>query len=660
MIIGTAYYPEHWNRERWETDCRLMREMGMNAVRIGEFGWSVIEKEEGKFDFTLYDEAIALLSQYGISVILGTPTAAPPAWLCQKYPDIYMEDRTGIQRGFGSRRHYCYNHKGYRAASAEMVSAMAEHYKDNSNVIAWQIDNELGCEDEVRCYCEDCRAEFVKWLKAKYLTLENVNKAWGTVFWSQTYTEWEQIQLPKQTVVDSYTGYGHNPGLLLDFARFSSDSLIVFAEQQCRILRKYVSQPIVHNMVSEYCDNYKLVKLLDGAGYDAYPRSEWDRNSPGRIGFYYDLTRGYDDQTPFWILEQQSGPCGWNVVGDTPKKGQLRLWSLQGAARGAEALIYFRWRTCLFGTEQFWYGILNHDGVPGNRYEELKNATEYIQKFEYIFKRPNEKQVLLIYDYDNKFSHDFQPHVRGFCYREEIIRYYEAFQKLHIPIDVGSIATDFAGYRMIVLPFVSMISKENIERLEEYAKSGGTVILTPFSGMREENNQITEKVLPGRFRRLSGVETNEFFYEEGNKCQVLSFDKGVDSIGTAWGWCEILKTVEAQTIAIYMTQSQLRGYDCPAVTRHSFGKGCVYYVGSLYESYMYLVEKIAKEAGIKKYEFPEKVECISKDDGKYLIILNHGDTMEKIEIKGYRRLCGADLPAFVEQYDAEILVRQIT
>ena len=660
MIIGVAYYPEHWSRERWETDCRLMREMGINAVRIGEFGWSVMEKEEEKFDFTLYDEAIALLGKYGISVILGTPTAAPPAWLCQKYPDIYMKDRMGIQRGFGSRRHYCYNHKGYRTASAEIVSAMAEHYKDNPNIIAWQIDNELGCEDEVRCYCEDCRTEFIRWLKKRYNTLENVNEAWGTIFWSQIYTEWEQIQLPKQTVVDAYTGYGHNPGLLMDFARFSSDSLIEFAEQQCMILKKYKSQPIIHNMVSEYCDNYKLVKLLDGAGYDAYPRSEWDHNTPGRAGFYYDLTRGYDRQTPFWILEQQSGPCGWNVVGDTPKRGQLRLWSLQGAARGAEALVYFRWRTCLFGTEQFWYGILNHNGVPGSRYEELKDAAGYIQKFEHVFKRSNEKQVLLVYDYDNKFSHDFQPHIRGFCYREETIRYYEAFQKLHVPIDVGGIATEFTGYRMIVLPFVSMISEEHVKRLEDYVKSGGTVILTPFAGMREENNQITEKILPGVFRRLSGVQTDEFFYAAGQKEQVSASGKNTKRMGSAWGWCEILKPVEAETMAIYEKQSRVRGYDCPAITRHSFGRGCVYYVGSLYEDYTYLLKKISVQEVLKSYKLPLETECISKDEGKYLIILNHGNTVKKIEMKGYQTIDGAELPIFLEQYNSEILVRQIT
>lgn len=657
MIIGTAYYPEHWSRERWETDCRLMRDMGINTVRMGEFGWSVMEREEGKYDFSLYDEAIDLMGRYGISVILGTPTATPPAWLCQKYPDIYMKDRQGLVRGFGSRRHYCYNHKGYRAASSAVVLAMARHYRDNPHVIAWQIDNELGCEDEVRCYCEDCKKEFARWLEKKYGTLDKVNKAWGTVFWSQTYTEWGQIPLPAQTVVDSYTGYGHNPGMLLDFARFSSDSLIDYAAMQCRILKAEASQPVVHNMVSEYCDNYRLVKLLDGAGYDAYPRSEWDHNSPERIGFYYDLTRGYNEKVPFWILEQQSGPCGWNVVGDTPAEGQLRLWSLQGAARGAEALVYFRWRSCLFGAEQFWYGILDHDGIPRRRYEELRKTAVDLRRFEPVFRLSGQKQVLLVYDYDNKFSHEFQPHIRGFSYKEEIVRYYEGLQRLHIPVDIEGVDSDFSKYKMVIFPFASIASEKTVERLEEYTASGGILVLTPFTGMRTEDNQITDKTLPGVFRRLSGLEVEEFVCKEGCE-EVCSSGNEPEPWGKACGWREILKPVEAEAAAEYKELSHSGKRRRTAAARNQFGEGCVYYIGSLYDSYEMLLGKIAQREQIESYGLPQDVECIAKEDGNYLILLNHSSELQKIEMAGYCSLDGKELPLMLEGCGVEILKRQ--
>lgn len=625
MIIGTAYYPEHWEKERWKKDAQLMQEMGINTVRMGEFGWAVMEATEGNYDFSLYEEAISLLAEYGIHTIMGTPTAAPPAWFCRKHPDIYMEDREGRRRGFGSRRHYCYRHRAYGEESEKITKAMGKAFGKNPHIIAWQIDNELGCEDEVRCYCENCRQAFIEWLRKKYGSLMKLNENWGTVFWSQTYTHWNQIVLPKRTVIDSYTGYGHNPGLLLDFARFSSDSLIEYAKKQCDMIRAYTDKPIVHNVVSEFCDNYKLSEILDRAGYDAYPRSEWDVNSPGRIGFHYDLTRGYKKE-PFWILEQQSGPCGWNVVGPTPKPGELKLWSIQGAAKGAEALIYFRWRTCLFGTEQFWYGILNHDGIPGKRYEELKEAACEIQKYSSIFKLPNQKQILFLYDYDNKFSHEFQPQVEGFQYKEEVIKLYESFQRLHLQVDIGRPEAGDKEYAMVVYPFGSITGNQAAERLKTYVREGGTLVLTAFSGLREENNQITEKSLPGIWKEAAGVMIEEFLIPGNEKC----VRKGTENTASR---CEVLKPLTAE---------MLPGYDCGqnncTVSVNRYGKGRVYYIGCLYETYDDVLEQICNREGQTGVNLPEDVECIVKAGGRYLILFNHSEVPKRISMNHYVEL----------------------
>ena len=624
MITGAAYYPEHWEKSRWRKDAKLMREMGINAVRMGEFGWSVIERTKGDYDFSLYDEAISLMAEYGIDTILGTPTAAPPAWLCQEQPDLYMEDRTGAKRGFGSRRHYCYNNQAYREYTKKIVTALVRHFEKNSHVIAWQVDNELGCEDEVRCYCEDCRRTFAEWLKSRYSSLEQLNRSWGTIFWSQTYTDWEQIILPKQTVVDGYTGFGHNPGLLLDFARFSSDSLIGYAKLQCDLIRQYTDKPVVHNLVSEFCDDYKLAMQFDRAGYDAYPRSEWDHNSPGRIGFHYDLTRGYQ-KAPFWILEQQSGPCGWNVLGKTPEKNQLKLWSIQGAARGAEALVYFRWRSCLFGAEQFWYGILDHDGVPRRRFQELKQAVAQMQRWEPVFRLPNRKQLLLVYDYENKFCHEFQPHVKGFDYKEELIRYYEAMMRLHVSVDVAGTGAAFEEYAMVVLPFCSMIGKEAFLRIREYVKNGGILVLTPFSGLREENSQISELPLPGIWKELAGIGIEEFTALLEEQERVTGIDE------EACLWLEAPSLLSAESIADYFHY----GHGCPAVTVNRFGKGSVYYIASLYSSYDSVLHKIFEREGIAGYDLPKEVECIAKEKGETLILLNHSRHERQIELADY-------------------------
>lgn len=647
MIIGTAYYPEHWNKGRWENDAILMQKMGINAVRIGEFGWSVMEREEGRYDFSLYDEVIDLLSRYDIKVVLGTPTATPPAWLCQKLPDIYMEDKCGIKRGFGTRRHYCYNHRSYRYYSQKIVSAMADHFKENPQVIAWQVDNELGCEDEVRCYCPDCQKEFQNWLEKKYHNLDTLNEAWGTIFWSQTYTDWKQIPLPKQSVIDAYTGYGHNPGLLLDFARFSSDSLINYAKMQSDLIRQYTEKPVIHNMVSEYCDNYNLAQVFDGIGYDAYPRSEWDCNSPGRIGFHYDITRGYAKK-PLWILEQQSGPCGWNVLGDTPKEGQLGLWSMQGAARGITALFYFRWRTCLFGTEQFWYGILDHDGVPRRRYYELQKAISQIQEYQDILRLPNQKQVLLIYDYDNKFSHEFQPHSYRFVYKEEVIHIYESLLRLHLSVDVGGFRENFNAYEIVILPFCSMIDDDTLKRLKKYVEDGGTLILTPFSGQRKMNNQITEETLPGVFRQMAQLSVEEF-YSLGDSVLETA------NLGNAVIWCELLKPESAQSLATY----EINGHICPAITMSSCKKGHVCYLASIYENYDKVFEKLCESTGISGFNLPKEVECIAKEGKDFLILLNHSDSAKAVSLSGYHRI-NEDLSNIVmEPFSYTILQKNI-
>lgn len=626
MIFGADYYPEHWPEDRWLKDAELMQKIGINAIRMGEFGWSVIERREGEYDFSLYDKAVSIFANYGIHTIMGTPTATPPAWLCTKYPDIFMTDRHGNVRGYGSRRHYCYNHMGYQAETKRIVEMIARHYRNNDHVIAWQVDNELGCEDDVLCYCDRCKAAFITWLKEKYKTLKNLNEAWGTVFWSQTYTEWEQIIVPKDTVVDGYTGDGHNPGLILDFKRFSSDSLCKYAELQTNVLREASDKIITHNIVSEQCDNYKLATLFDIIGYDAYPYSEWDHNSPGRSGFMYDLSRGYADK-PLWILEQQSGPCGWNVLGETPHEGQLKLWSLQAAARGIEALVYFRWRTCPFGTEQYWYGILDHDGIPRKRYQEIGDAIRVIRDNERIFCLPEKKKVLLIYNYDNKFCHDEQPHVRGFVYKEEVERYYEALRRLHIPVRIGSIKETLEEYKILILPFVSMIEEEDSERIRNYVKNGGILILTPFSGLRRMNNQITTETLPGVFRDMSGVTVVSFHAMEKKKI----FYEGFGNIQL---WREELWLDSAQCFK----EEWISPEGSALVSQNMYGCGQVFYISCCMESYDRVMSVILDEIGLAPVygDIPDSVECIEKDNGNYLILLNHSTREKVFTLNGYK------------------------
>jgi len=629
MIVGTAYYPEHWTKDRLETDAGLMKEMGINTVRMGEFGWAIMEPEEGRYDFSFYENCINILGNYGIKTIFCTPTAAPPKWLCDKFPGIYREAGNEGRPGFGGRRNYCYNNREYRAYSRKIVEKELELFGKHPHIIGWQIDNELGCEDEVRCYCEDCRQAFINWLQDKYHTLDQLNEHWGTIFWSQVYTNWEQIIVPKATVLDSYSRYVHNPGLLLDYARFSSDSLIHYAKEQCEIIREFTKLPVIHNMVSEYCDNYKFGNILDYAGYDAYPRSEWDCHTPAQIAFHYDLTKGYKEN-PFWVLEQQSGPCGWNAPGETPEPGQLRLWSLQGAAHGAMAMVYFRWRSCLFGTEQYWYGILDHDGIPRRRYFELKQAAADMLHYEEFMQMEPKKEVLLVYDYDNKFSHEFQRHHPDFDYKKELMAYYEGLWNNRYSVTIAGKHAGFRDYPIVFMPYFSLLDESCYAACKEYVYHGGVLVLSMLCGFRECNNQITQEPLPGRFSELAGIEVEEFDTLYNRKVQA-------GDIGRARMRCEVLKPVQARSLTEYQNH-YYKGRS--AVTVNTYGKGSVYYIGCDLEDYTKLVKMIGMREHLPSINLPDNVECIQKqsDNDTYFILLNHSPGEQSIQLPGFHKV----------------------
>ena len=405
MYFGADYYPEHWPKERWAEDAKLMKEASINVVRVAEFAWAKLEPMEDNYDFSWLDEAIETLVNEGIEAVMGTPTATPPKWLMDKYPEIYMKDKFGQIRGFGSRRHHCYNSPVYHEYSSRIVAKMAEHYRQNPNVVAWQIDNEFGCQDTGQCYCEDCLAAFKEWLKNKYGTIEAVNVAWGTVFWSQNYQGWDEMILPGYTVCDESDNnfHGHNPGMLLDFYRFSSDSVVNYQKLQIDEIRKVADQPITHNMMGHFpeIDYFDLGEDLDFVCWDNYPKNQWGISDYRNIAMAHDLMRGVKDKN-FWVMEQQSGPCGWSVLGDTPEPGQLRLWTYQAIAHGAEAIVYFRWRTCTFGAEEYWYGILDHDGIPRRRYQEIKQTGKELQALsDWIIDSKVVSHVALIKSYDN-------------------------------------------------------------------------------------------------------------------------------------------------------------------------------------------------------------------------------------------------------------------
>ena len=386
MKLGVCYYPEHWPRERWPIDAAMMREAGLTVVRIAEFVWQLMEPAEGQFAWDWLDEAIATLAAAGLEVVLGTPTAAPPAWLTHDYPDVLPVDAQGRTRNSGTRRHYCPTSPTYRRHSERIVRAMAERYGRHPAVVGWQIDNEFGCHDTVRCYCDQCAAAFRDWLKRKYGSLDALNEAWGAVFWSQSYGRWEEIRLPNLTPT------GANPSHLLDYDRFASETTVSYQQLQVDLLRQHTAgQFITTNTLGNFedLDYHDLARPLDFIAWDSYPTGyaefqgeslylpgkpdasfAYDVGDPYVTGFCHAQARGFK-QAPFWVMEQQCGPVNWARFNTLVRPGTVRLWTWHALAEGADAVVYFRWRAVRFAFEQHHSGLLHHDATPATGYREL-------------------------------------------------------------------------------------------------------------------------------------------------------------------------------------------------------------------------------------------------------------------------------------------------
>jgi len=341
FIFGADYYPEHWQRQRWETDARMMREMGLDVVRMAEFSWFKMEPKLNELHFGWLDDAIEILAAQGVKTILGTPTAAPPAWLIEDEPTIEPVDHDGRRRHFGGRHHDCQSHPVYRAHIKRFVTAFSKHFASNPNVIGWQVDNELGNSHDDLCYCEHCERRFQQWLQSKYAEIDTLNHEWGTAFWSQGYQSFSQIHTPRLTVT------GVNPSQMLDWKRFCSDLIVEFQHLQVDILRAAApDKPITHNLMgfAPKVNYYDLGKELDFASHDQYPGGHFLEHQnelrDDRLAAELDFIRSVKN-APFAIMEQQSSITGWEVLGRAPKPGQLGLWAMQSVAHGADAIIFF-------------------------------------------------------------------------------------------------------------------------------------------------------------------------------------------------------------------------------------------------------------------------------------------------------------------------------
>ena len=648
MTMGTCYYPEHWSRELWQDDLQRMKAAGITVIRVAEFAWNKVEPEEDVFVFDFWDEVLELCKLEEMQVIFGTPTATPPAWLTEKYPEVLNCRQDGVPYRHGARRHYNYNSPKYRELSARIVEKLAQHYGKHPAIVGWQIDNELNCEvDEF--YSEADSVAFRNFVKEKYKTLDNLNEAWGTVFWNQTYTDWEQIYVPRPVLNN-----GCNPHLRLDYYRFISESTISFCKMQAEIISKYKKDGdyITTNGMFWNLDNHKMAEeCLDVYTYDSYPSFAFGLNRDPKTAkdlndrhWSKNLTEVRSICPHFGIMEQQSGAGGWTtrMEGPAPRPGQLTLWAMQSVAHGADYISFFRWRTCTFSTEMYWHGILDYDNRDNRKLAEVKDFYNKLKCLDEVCGADYTAAFGVLKDYDNMWDTNVDVwHRRVEAQSSEEI--FIASEIYHTPYNTLYLSEDtdireLQKYPVLIYAHPVIMTGKRAAILKEYVSNGGILIIGCRSGYKQENGKCVMLPQPGLLQEITGSDVRDFTFTSPAEQPVTASWNGQMIDMPLFN--DIMEPVEGgETLAFYENSYYA---EKPAIIRKNTGKGYAIHFGSTFsrENMKVLLEYTGiLEPFQAMLEAPQEVEVIQRVKGnkKYFFVLNYMGSEQKIVLKKQMR-----------------------
>lgn len=639
MWLGVDYYPEQWDPALLEPDLDTIAELGCNIIRIAEFSWHLMEKTEGQYDFSFFDRVILAAKKRGLKILLGTPTAAIPAWLAAKHPDILAVGEDGRRRAFGSRRVYCFNSPEMYKYSEKIIRAMAEHYKEEKAVIAWQIDNELGHEGSDLCFCRNCRKAFQLYLAQKFNgEIDALNEAYGTAFWSQEYNRFGEVPIPEASTV------AHNPALRLDWERFRSKSVSDFADFQIRLIKEVIPDAVVtHDIpgggLEKHVHYADVARNLDVASYNNYPvwGGQKDPLPPHEIAFGLDYIRGLKGRN-FWITEAIMGAQGHDVTGYLPRPNQAKMWSYQGMAHGCEALLYFRYRGASKGAEQFCYGVLDADNVKGRKFREVQSFFADIRPYEKALTAPIASDVAILYDYDSVASLRIQRQSLLLDPPGEMKKLYKVFFDANVPVDVLPSEADFSGYKVVLAPQMMVAKPDFQARAEAFVKGGGTLALTWRTAVKDENNNLPfGEPVPAGYQELTGVTVMET--ESLQELEAFPLTGRNGETGTGGIFRDMLAVRDAEILYRYGDTFYT---EYAAVTRKRWGSGAAYYLGCGLDADTTekLLRQILDETGTETVASDENVEVVTRGgaEQKIRIFINHNAHTASA--------CGVSLPPF--------------
>jgi len=623
MRLGVCYYPEHWPESMWKDDAARMKALGIDRVRIAEFAWSRIEPSPGEYDWAWLDRAIGVLADAGLKVVMCTPTATPPKWLIDRHPDILPVGADGRPRAFGSRRHYDFSSPSYFEASQKICTAVAERYGKHPAVAYWQTDNEFGCHNTVVSYSPAALQRFRGWLKHRYGTIDALNTAWGTVFWSMEFRSFDEIDLPVGTVTEAH------PTHRLDYRRFASDEVVRYNRMQTEIIRAHSPQrPVAHNFMQLFTefDHYKVAADLDIATWDSYPlgaleeqwfdpsiKSKWLRTGhPDFASFNHDVYRGMS-KLPFWVMEQQPGPVNWAHWNPAPLPGMVRLWSWEAFAHGAGCVSYFRWRQAPFAQEQMHAGL----NTPDNRLDMGgAEASMVAKEIEQVLEADGESRVstkvALVWDYEAKWLFEIHPQGADFHYPRFAFEYYSALRSLGLDVDVIPVDAPLDGYKMIVVPPLPVVPADFAYRL---ATSGAQVVLGPRTGSKTANLTIPAALPPGE--GIAKLIPMRVWRVESMRPNVT---EKVDQRGEARHWRDFIETGDGAQIEATFADGH------PAIVRC----GSVLYLASLFDETLTqdIFLNVAKAAGLEAAPLPDGIRISRR--GGLTYVFNYNATPYRI------------------------------
>lgn len=633
--FGGDYNPEQWPEEVWQEDMQLMKEAAVSVATVGVFSWAHVEPRPGEFDFGWFDRVMDNLNASGIAACLATMTASPPPWLARLHPETLPVRADGVRLWPGGRQHYCPSSPVYRRYATRLVEQVATRYRDHPALALWHIGNEYGCHVSA-CYCDVSAEHFRRWLRDRYHSVDALNDAWSTAFWSQRYDDWSEV-LPPRTAPTF-----PNPTQQIDFARFGSDALLeCFLAEKAIIRRVTPDVPVTTNFMGTHkpVDAFRWAEHQDVISNDCYPDPQ-DPRSHVEAAFIHDLMRSLGHGRPWLLMEQAPSAVNWRDRNGPKAPGQMRLWSWQAIARGADSVLSFQWRQSRGGAEKYHSGMVPHGGPDTRTFREVRDLGHELTKVPELLGTTVPAQAALVMDWSSWWGLELDSHPSSDLHQlDAALAHYTPLYDANVTCDVVHPSQGLSGHRLVVVPNLYLVDDDTARNLTEYVRGGGHLLMSFFSGIVDPCDRVHAGKYPAPFRDMLGLHIEEFWpLRQDEEISVDFMDPAIAGLSPATGrlWSEDIVTEGAEAVA-HFTTGEPAGR--PAVTRHRFGKGTAWYLGTRLDTNTMatVVDRVVREAGVTPVlpGLPAGVEAVTRrsDDGtEHLLLLNHGGETARVSL----------------------------